>query len=112
MSTEKMTIESVAPVRIDLAGGTVDIWPLYLLLDSPKTINCGINLFAKTTLVSEPSGAPKVILESIDLKKSHTFTWEEILDSRTTAIPELVLPVRLLRYFAKLHPTPAHSPCT
>jgi D-glycero-alpha-D-manno-heptose-7-phosphate kinase len=106
MSTEKMLIESVAPVRIDLAGGTVDIWPLYLLLDSPKTINCGINLFAKTTLIAEPSSAPKVILESVDLKKSHTFTWEEILDSRTAAIPELVLPVRLLRYFAKLHSNP------
>jgi hypothetical protein len=31
MSIEKMRIESVAPVRVDLAGGTVDIWPLYLL---------------------------------------------------------------------------------
>ncbi len=106
MSTEKMTIESVAPVRIDLAGGTVDIWPLYLLLDEPKTINFGISLFAKTTLQSEPSGTPKVTLESIDLKKSHEFTWEEILDSKMRAIPELDLPVRLLRYFAKLHSNP------
>jgi len=106
MSTEKMMIESVAPVRIDLAGGTVDIWPLYLLLDSPKTINCAINLFARTTLVSEPSSTPKVTIESVDLKKAHTFTWEEILDTQTQAIPELVLPVRLLRYFAKDHSNP------
>ncbi|NDF13883.1 hypothetical protein EB061_00980 [bacterium] len=106
MTTEKMNIESIAPVRIDLAGGTVDIWPLYLLLDSPKTINFGISLFAKTTIDSEPSPSPRVRLESMDLKKSNEFTWEQILDSRTQAVPELDLPLRLLRYFAKLHQNP------
>jgi D-glycero-alpha-D-manno-heptose-7-phosphate kinase len=106
MTTEKMTIESVAPVRIDLAGGTVDIWPLYLLLDSPKTINFGINLFARTTIESEPSSDPKVRLESVDLKKTNEFTWEQILDTRTQAVPELDLPLRLLRYFARLHQNP------
>src|ERR687890_1907285 len=25
-----MTIEATAPTRVDLAGGTIDIWPLYL----------------------------------------------------------------------------------
>ena len=106
MSTEKMIIESMAPVRIDLAGGTVDIWPLYLLLDSPKTINFGISLFAKTTLESEPSTQPRVRIESIDLGRALDFTWEEILDTSTQALPELILPVKLLRYFAKLHPNP------
>jgi D-glycero-alpha-D-manno-heptose-7-phosphate kinase len=106
MSTEKMRIESTAPVRIDLAGGTVDIWPLYLLLDSPKTINFGINLFAKTTLESDPSSTPGVQIESVDLGKSLRFSWEEILDSKTESIPELTLPVRLLRHFSKLHPNP------
>ncbi|NDF16054.1 hypothetical protein EB061_12175 [bacterium] len=106
MSTEKLKIESIAPVRIDLAGGTVDIWPLYLLLDAPKTINFGISLFAKTTIESEPSSQPAVIIESVDLGKSARLDWEAILDHRTEAIPELTLPVRLLRYFAKLHPNP------
>jgi D-glycero-alpha-D-manno-heptose-7-phosphate kinase len=106
MSIEKMNIESVAPVRVDLAGGTVDIWPLYLLLDTPKTINFGVSLFAKTTIECEPSNQPRVTLESIDLKKSQVFSWEEILDVNTKAIPELDLPVRLLRYFAKEHTNP------
>jgi D-glycero-alpha-D-manno-heptose-7-phosphate kinase len=106
MSTEKMKIESIAPVRVDLAGGTVDIWPLYLLLDSPKTINFGVSLFARTELESEPSSKPGVRLASIDLGKSQDFAWEEILSEKTRAIPELDLPVRLLRTFAKLHPNP------
>jgi D-glycero-alpha-D-manno-heptose-7-phosphate kinase len=106
MITEKISIESVAPVRVDLAGGTVDIWPLYLLLSQAKTINYGINLFAKTTIESEASTSPQVRLESIDQKKSHTFSWAEILDETKEIIPELILPVRLLRYFANLHAHP------
>jgi D-glycero-alpha-D-manno-heptose-7-phosphate kinase len=106
MSTEKMRIESTAPVRIDLAGGTVDIWPLYLLLDQPKTINFGISLFAKTVIESEPSSKPSVHIASVDLGKSQEFSWEQILDANTRAAPELDLPVRLLRYFAKLHSNP------
>ncbi|MBS1959695.1 MAG: hypothetical protein JST80_09510 [Bdellovibrionales bacterium] len=106
MSTENIHIESIAPVRVDLAGGTVDIWPLYLLLDSPKTINFGISLFATTTIDANPSPTPQVKLESIDQKKSQTFSWADILDSKTQMIPELVLPIRLLQYFVKLHPHP------
>ena len=106
MSTERIQIESVAPVRVDLAGGTVDIWPLYLLLDQPKTINFGINLFARTTLESTPSSSPQVRLESTDLKKHQTFSWAQILDEKQDTLPELVLPLRLLRYFAKEHPNP------
>src|SRR3990167_7223623 len=34
-----------APTRVDLAGGTTDIWPLYCLLgESSKTINLAVNL--------------------------------------------------------------------
>jgi hypothetical protein len=29
-------IVSSAPTRIDLAGGTIDIWPLYLFHDAPS----------------------------------------------------------------------------
>ena len=107
MSTEKIKIESLAPVRIDLAGGTVDIWPLYLLLNQAKTINYGINLFAKTTLESLPSAEPQVKIQSIDQNKQHTFSWSEILAETANPIPELILPVKLLQYFAKQHANPS-----
>ena len=38
------TIEAVAPTRVDLAGGTLDIWPLYLMLDGAVTVNLGLAL--------------------------------------------------------------------
>ena len=34
----------VAPNRVDLAGGTLDIYPLYLLLDGAMTINAAISI--------------------------------------------------------------------
>ncbi|MBI4379566.1 MAG: GHMP kinase, partial [Nitrospinae bacterium] len=43
-------IESSAPTRIDLAGGTIDIWPLYLFHESATTINLAINLYARVRI--------------------------------------------------------------
>lgn len=45
-----MLIESSVPTRIDLAGSTLDIWPLYLFHDHSQTINLTINLFATCKL--------------------------------------------------------------
>ncbi len=42
-----MIIESQAPTRIDLAGGTVDIWPLYLFHERAQTVNFAIDQYAR-----------------------------------------------------------------
>ena len=42
----KVRIESRAPTRIDLAGGTLDIWPLYLFHEGSLTVNCAITRYA------------------------------------------------------------------
>ena len=39
-----MKITSSAPTRVDIAGGTLDIWPLYLFHDDPQTVNFAIDL--------------------------------------------------------------------
>jgi hypothetical protein len=33
-----MIIESTAPPRVDLAGGTIDIWPLYIFNTGATTV--------------------------------------------------------------------------
>lgn len=45
---------SRAPTRIDLAGGTLDIWPIYLLLERAATVNVAIDLYAEARI--EPAG--------------------------------------------------------
>src|SRR5438132_229618 len=53
-----------APTRIDLAGGTIDIWPLYLAHDGASTVNAAISLRAHATI--EPRTDGHVGLQSID----------------------------------------------
>jgi D-glycero-alpha-D-manno-heptose-7-phosphate kinase len=57
-------VEARAPTRIDLAGGTVDLWPLYLLLDRPLTVNAAIDLEA--TAIVERTAGPGLAIESRD----------------------------------------------
>jgi D-glycero-alpha-D-manno-heptose-7-phosphate kinase len=57
-------IESSAPTRIDLAGGTIDIWPLYLFHDGAATLNAAISLRAHVHIDSRTDG--RIELRSID----------------------------------------------
>ena len=41
-----MIIEAKAPTRVDLAGGTLDIWPLYLFHPGAVTVNAAISRYA------------------------------------------------------------------
>jgi len=59
-----MIIESSAPTRVDLAGGTIDIWPLYLFHPGASTVNFAIDLRASCRI--EPRDDGRVILESRD----------------------------------------------
>ena len=59
-----MTIEATAPTRVDLAGGTVDIWPLYLFHPGATTVNFAVSLNATCRI--EPRADDQIILESRD----------------------------------------------
>jgi len=41
------SFEATAPARIDLAGGTLDLWPLYVLHPGSVTVNVAIDLRAR-----------------------------------------------------------------
>ena len=64
-------IKSSAPTRIDLAGGTLDIWPLHLFFDNPPTLNAAIDLYA--TVEITPRKDKKIVLVSHDLGLSDEF---------------------------------------
>ncbi len=57
-------ITASAPTRIDLAGGTFDIWPLYLFHDRAQTINAALSIRASCTLLSRRDG--RIVLRSND----------------------------------------------
>ena len=59
-----MIIESSAPTRADLAGGTIDIWPLYLFHAGASTVNFALSLRARLRI--ETRDDDRIILESRD----------------------------------------------
>ncbi len=59
-----MIIESSAPTRVDLAGGTVDIWPLYLFHPGAMTVNFALSLRAHVRIDTRDDD--RLILESRD----------------------------------------------
>jgi D-glycero-alpha-D-manno-heptose-7-phosphate kinase len=62
-------VEGSVPVRLDLAGGTLDIWPIHLTLPEPGvTVNVAVDLPAR--VVVEPRDDRRVLLRSRDRGES------------------------------------------
>lgn len=62
-------IKIKSPTRVDLAGGTLDLWPLYAFVGGGKTVNLAIDLWTEVE-IKEASG---IHIESLDLKKRWEF---------------------------------------
>jgi D-glycero-alpha-D-manno-heptose-7-phosphate kinase len=74
-------IRSSAPTRIDLAGGTLDIWPLYLFHEQAQTVNAAISLRAHVEITERTDG--RIRLESIDTSKSvEVGRWQDLADGQ------------------------------
>lgn len=64
-------IKVTSPTRVDLAGGTLDMWPLSAFLGPCATVNVAIDIYTEVTL--EPSLGPQIVLKSHDLNQSIQF---------------------------------------
>ena len=83
-----------APSRIDLAGGTLDIWPISLLVPRAVTVNVAIELRARVTIEGRADGRARVI--SRDRRRQATRT----LPIRTEQLRgQLALLLRLISAF-------------
>ncbi len=61
-----------SPTRVDLAGGTLDIWPLYCFSGQAKTINVALNLCAIAQFEVSPSSRFKIEIQSTGVE-THRF---------------------------------------
>ena len=87
-----MIIQSSAPTRVDLAGGTIDIWPLYLFHPGAMTVNFALSLLASVRIETREDN--RVILESRDRGIGFETTVEGInelaRDERLTIVSKMV----------------------
>src|SRR5208283_1449341 len=64
-------ITAHAPCRADLAGGTVDLWPLYLFHPGALTLNFALEIL--TTCKITPLRGTRIELRSLDTGREDTF---------------------------------------
>ena len=91
-------VEAQAPTRIDLAGGTIDIWPLYLLHEHPLTVNAAIDLSARVVVEARTGEAIEVISADRDCRFAADSV-KDLVAKIGSAPEELALVVRLAAHF-------------
>jgi D-glycero-alpha-D-manno-heptose-7-phosphate kinase len=86
-------IHASAPTRIDLAGGTLDIWPLYLFHDGAQTLNAAISLRASCDLRKRFDRGIAIVSEDSQ-QRVEVEHWSQLRDSH-----DLRLLGKLLHHF-------------
>jgi len=91
-------IQSKAPTRIDLAGGTLDIWPLYLFHEGALTVNCAITRHASCVIEVGPEKSRRITLASQDTRRRESFATLAALErARNYKLPLLAHLTRVFR---------------
>ena len=90
-----MKIYSQAPCRVDLAGSTLDIWPLYLFHENAVTVNFAVDRYTRARI--EPRPDAKITFRSTDLNRDASYdSLDHLLNAKTHA---LALAAEIVRFF-------------
>lgn len=94
--TSGRPIVAQAPCRADLAGGTIDLWPLYLFHPGALTLNFAVNIL--TTCRVTPLKGKRIHVLSLDTRRQEEFaSFEALRKARRFRLP---IAARLLQFFA------------
>ncbi|HEY8712078.1 MAG TPA: galactokinase, partial [Thermoanaerobaculia bacterium] len=85
---KKVTVR--APVRADLAGGTLDLWPLYLFHPGSRTVNVAISFYAESEVVETGDGAIDLHLSDLGYRQRYESMQELSADPKAALIYRLV----------------------
>ena len=96
MGNHKDIVFSQAPCRVDLAGGTVDLWPLYLFHPGAVVVNLAVNVL--TTCRITPLAGKQIHLTSLDTGREERFAkFSELCTATKFKHP---LAAHLVKFFA------------
>jgi len=88
-------IVTTAPCRADLAGGTIDIWPLYLFHPGAVSVNIAVDILTACRIT--PRAGRGIILKSHDTGRSERFaSLDRLVAARAYRHP---LAAFLVRFF-------------
>jgi len=84
-----------APVRADLAGGTLDLWPLYLFHPGARTVNVAISYYAESEICETGSGDIEIQLTDQQYKQRYSSLQEMGADPKAALLHRAVEHFRL-----------------
>ncbi|MGZ5443525.1 MAG: GHMP family kinase ATP-binding protein [Thermoanaerobaculia bacterium] len=84
-----------APVRADFAGGTLDLWPLYLFHPGSRTVNVAISYFAESEVCETGNGAIEVHLTDQQYRQTYESLQEMSNDPKAALLHRAVEHFRL-----------------
>ena len=94
-ASNNQTITATAPCRADLAGGTIDLWPLYLFHPGAMTLNFALGIMTSCRIT--PLKGRQIHLRSLDTRKEESFpNISALYRARSFRLP---LAARLLQFF-------------
>jgi D-glycero-alpha-D-manno-heptose-7-phosphate kinase len=97
-----MTIHAKAPCRVDLAGGTLDIWPLYLFHENSVTVNFAVDRYTHARI--EPRAGKKITIHSSDLNRNAAYdSFGHLMAAKKHPLPLAAEIVRFFRPEAGFH---------
>ncbi|MFN2441788.1 MAG: galactokinase, partial [Thermoanaerobaculia bacterium] len=74
------------PLRADLAGGTLDLWPLYLFHPGARTVNVAISIYAECQVQTTSDSSIDVTLTDINFHRRYSSLEELVADERMALI--------------------------
>jgi D-glycero-alpha-D-manno-heptose-7-phosphate kinase len=90
-----MIINAYSPCRVDLAGGTLDIWPLYLHHANAVTVNFAVDRYTRCRIATRDD--ERFVLRSTDQKAEESFaSFADLASAKKYKLPLLAY---VIRYF-------------
>lgn len=97
LASVEPTITAQAPCRADLAGGTIDLWPLYLFHPGALTLNFALDVLT-TCRITALEGTRIIELRSLDT--GHHENFADLAALNANRKPRHLLAACVLRFFA------------
>jgi D-glycero-alpha-D-manno-heptose-7-phosphate kinase len=90
-----MKASAIVPTRIDLAGGTLDVYPLYLFEDGGLTVNAAVSIYSRVTVQERPDAQISIRSEDSGTEERFATLAEMVMGG------ELDLVKKALRFYCK-----------
>jgi D-glycero-alpha-D-manno-heptose-7-phosphate kinase len=87
-------VEASAPARVDLAGGTLDLWPLHVLHPGSVTVNLAIDRFARCRVKKGASGI-RVLAPELGLDARAESAEKQLATPETALVGSLLIALQV-----------------